>query len=134
MLFEQPTSVQQALAVKPKDRKPADLDVICTLLRSLVFFRRLSPDAQRGFAEACQLRHFEEGDIITEEGSLVRFLHIVLQGECSVKVAIGGKGKGAAAGAASAGGARPEAGLRDARKKGGAGGANGGEITVDRLW
>lgn len=124
--------MQQALAVKPKDRKPADLDVICTLLRSLVFFRRLSPQAQRGFAEACQLRHFEEGDIITEEGSLVRFLHVVLQGECSVKVAIGGKAKSVAA--ASAGGARPEAGLRDARKKGGAGGANGGEITVDRLW
>jgi len=91
--LEQPTSVQQSLAVKPKDRSPNDVDIICTLLRSLVFFRRLSPAAQHGFAEACLLRHCEEGDILTEEGSMVRFLHIILQGECSVKVAIGG-GKG----------------------------------------
>ena len=134
-LFEQPTSVQQALAVRPKERSRADIEVICTLLRSLVFFRRLSPEVQRGFAEACQLRKFEEGDIVTEEGSLVRFLHIVLQGECSVKVAIGGgKAKGGTGGAAAAAVAgRPEAGLRDARKRGGGGGAANGEITVDRL-
>ena len=137
VLFEQPTSVQKALAIKPKDRSHEDIEIICTLLRSLVFFRRLSPEKQRGFAEACLLRHFEEGDIITEEGTMVRFLHVMLQGECAVKVAIGGgkKNSAAVAAALAASGSRPDvaASSRDATGRKKTSGVANSEITVDRL-
>jgi len=127
IVFEKSTDIQLALHKVPRERTAEDLAVVETMLRSLVFFRALTPDMQRGMARGCFAKSFAEGDVITQEGDPVRYLYVLLSGECTVKVSVeGSRGDGVSPGSSPAAAA---AGGDD----GGVGGGGGGgtEISVD---
>jgi CRP-like cAMP-binding protein/tetratricopeptide (TPR) repeat protein len=90
LVFEKPTVIQHALQTPPSRKTEEDISSIKTMMAGLIFFRGLTPVQQAAFAKACFSKTFMEGDVITTEAEPVRYMYVILSGECTVKVSVDG--------------------------------------------